>query len=72
MKISRSTIGQALGYLILLGLAVGLSGGIISWVVWDINPSDWSPAARGWHAALTMILLVLRWLYGMVEITDEE
>jgi len=72
IKVPRALIGQLLGYLILVGLAVGLSAGIVSWVVWNIDPSTWSPAARGWHVAIAIILLILRWLYGVIEVSDEE
>lgn len=72
IRITREQIGRAVGVLILFGLAAALSAGVVSWVVWDINPSNWSPAARGWCAALVGILLILRWLYGVVEVGDEE
>jgi hypothetical protein len=72
ISITREQLGRALGFVILILLAVGLAGGIIGWVVWDVNPANWSPTARSWHAALTVILLVIRWIYGIVEIRDEE
>jgi hypothetical protein len=72
ISITREQLGRALGLVILLLLAVSLSGGVVGWAVWDVNPANWSPTARSWHAALTAILLVIRWLYGVVEINDEE
>ena len=60
MTITREQIGIFLGFLVLSALILLTTWGTISFIVWDINPGNWSVGARIGAVVVAFLLMILR------------
>jgi len=71
MTITKTQLGRFLGFLLLIGLVLGLSYGCAAFITWQLNPGAWTPLVRSLAIAIAVLLAVARLFAGRITVVND-
>lgn len=71
MTITKTQLGRILGFVLLIGLVLGLSYATTAFIAWELDPGQWTPLARIGSIATGILLVLGRLFAGRITVVND-